>query len=464
MNRLHRLLWIPTLLVVGACSHDESPAPLAPQEERIPIALNVQSVNGMQNASRTMIDDLEDLKISCTPTDEEGEGKGIGIWADYDIDESGNTVTYNIFKNITLVHSASEGDNPHSNWNYRGDEAFWVPGGKYTFTAYYPQEETKDYIVSSSNATTFIIDYNTNSLQCDLMVASNEVNTLEQGWNQNDPVQLKFYHTMAAVKIQCKFVEGYDYEDKLTSCWLQNTEKKDFTTVGMMVYGDKENLDNIQWFENFQPSATQKIYYWKNSGVAFKDQIPAKAYTSEGTTQGNAFAQNDAVEEEEIEMLPPSLADDDDFLDENEDPLFTDEELASIVQKAEPASQEESDSQPASYTEPEPIIEDADPLTASAPSEPKQKKIDGIFDVLEMFVFALAFVLIAMAFCFRHSVVDGPSMMNTFETPLLIASVQQSILGSIPPEMIPFLMRAGASLTLIFEIRVEGSFTSSKIP
>ena len=129
----------------------------------------------------------------------------------------------------------------------------------------------------------------------------------------------------------------------------------------------------------------------------------------------DAFAQNDAVEEEEIEMLPPSLADDDDFLDENEDPLFTDEELASIVQKAAPASQEESDSQPASYTEPEPIIEDADPLTASAPSEPKQKKIDGIFDVLEMFVFALAFVLIAMAFCFRHSVVDGPSMMNTLQ-------------------------------------------------
>ena len=112
MNRLHRLLWIPTLLVVGACSHDESSFPLAPQEERIPIALNVQSVNGMQNASRTMIDNLDDLKTACTPTDEGGEGKGIGIWADYDIDESGNTVTYNIFKNITLVYSRNEGDNP----------------------------------------------------------------------------------------------------------------------------------------------------------------------------------------------------------------------------------------------------------------------------------------------------------------------------------------------------------------
>ena len=30
-----------------------------------------------------------------------------------------------------------------------------------------------------------------------------------------------------------------------------------------------------------------------------------------------------------------------------------------------------------------------------------------------MFVFAMAFVLIAMAFCFRHSVVDGGSMENT---------------------------------------------------
>ena len=40
-----------------------------------------------------------------------------------------------------------------------------------------------------------------------------------------------------------------------------------------------------------------------------------------------------------------------------------------------------------------------------------------------------------------------PSMMNTFFTPRRIASLQQSIFGIIPPEMIPCLTSEGMSLT-----------------
>ena len=58
---------------------------------------------------------------------------------------------------------------------------------------------------------------------------------------------------------------------------------------------------------------------------------------------------------------------------------------------------------------------DEDAPKTETPAENTQRRIDGIFDILEMFVFALAFVLIAMAFCFRHSVVDGPSMMDTLQ-------------------------------------------------
>ncbi|MBR5242224.1 MAG: signal peptidase I, partial [Clostridia bacterium] len=46
--------------------------------------------------------------------------------------------------------------------------------------------------------------------------------------------------------------------------------------------------------------------------------------------------------------------------------------------------------------------------------EPKGKKLIGnIFDFLELFVFTLAVVVLLLSFFFRHSVVDGDSMLGT---------------------------------------------------
>ena len=48
------------------------------------------------------------------------------------------------------------------------------------------------------------------------------------------------------------------------------------------------------------------------------------------------------------------------------------------------------------------------------PGEPKGKKlIESIFDFLELFVFTLAVVVLLLSFFFRHSVVDGDSMLGT---------------------------------------------------
>lgn len=108
-------------------------------------------------------------------------------------------------------------------------------------------------------------------------------------------------------------------------------------------------------------------------------------------------------------MFPSSLEDEEIFLDED-DGLFTDEELAAFSKKE---SRRVSSVKNDTNTD----AEDLDGASAIAESGKKKislaERIRAAFDIVEMFVIAMAFVLIAMAFCFRHSVVDGGSMENT---------------------------------------------------
>ena len=136
----------------------------------------------------------------------------------------------------------------------------------------------------------------------------------------------------------------------------------------------------------------------------------------------DAFAQDDSDDNvtNTGEMLPQSLADDEvDFLDEDRELFFTDEEIAAL--RAKEASNQTKIS---AFEETEEKTEDTLPFdqdlllsgieNATEVAEAKKtRKIDSCFDILEMFVFALAFVLFAMAFFFRHSIVDGGSMDNT---------------------------------------------------
>ena len=51
----------------------------------------------------------------------------------------------------------------------------------------------------------------------------------------------------------------------------------------------------------------------------------------------------------------------------------------------------------------------------AAQSEEKPRKVDSLFDFIELFVFTLAAVFIITSFFFRYSTVEGSSMMNTLE-------------------------------------------------
>lgn len=57
-----------------------------------------------------------------------------------------------------------------------------------------------------------------------------------------------------------------------------------------------------------------------------------------------------------------------------------------------------------------------DPSESKNTYDPKNPRIiDNVFDFVELFVFTLAAVLIITTFFFKHTIVDGPSMMNTLQ-------------------------------------------------
>lgn len=57
--------------------------------------------------------------------------------------------------------------------------------------------------------------------------------------------------------------------------------------------------------------------------------------------------------------------------------------------------------------------EDEKPISKYDPEKPRA--IDWVFDIAEMFAFVLAIVMILTTFVFKHSIVEGGSMLNTLE-------------------------------------------------
>ena len=127
----------------------------------------------------------------------------------------------------------------------------------------------------------------------------------------------------------------------------------------------------------------------------------------------DAFAQNDTEEKRIEEMLPQSLSENEEDFLLDKDELFTDEEIASIKNQGISAIAENGENAVADGDDAECSENHAQDASTAKGKLPKTRKIESVYDAIEMFVFALAFVLIAMAFFFRHSVVDGSSMENT---------------------------------------------------
>lgn len=299
MNRNGIFLTCLIGLLMVSCNQNEDGIIDSPSKQTTtPIGWSVLPIQSMQG-SRALISSDDDLQSACT----NGTGESIGLWGDYDLTINGVKQTIEGFLNdVKLVYYGVGGteDSP-TGWDYIAEDKYWELGGQYRFRAYYPQTAIHQNVISSSNATTFVINYNTTQMQEDLLVAYQPINTMQ--WSLSDPVPLKFRHALAGVRFQFQFEEGLNETDKLTSCWLQNTENCDFTSVGMLAYGTEDpnngnqyNPNWLDWHESYNSPATERMYYWKSQeGVVYQREngqnTLATAYTG-ASAEGGTFLNN----------------------------------------------------------------------------------------------------------------------------------------------------------------------------
>lgn len=297
MNRYHNIV-LPllslTLLVAVSCHKQEKPQP----EQDGQVRWDVSGVEGF--STKALINNAYDIQTACTPESEGGKGQTIGIWADYDITIDGTPYTVeNVFKGTLLIYNPSS-DETDTKWEYMGDPAYWVAGGKYIFRAYYPSGEVS-VLESSSSAKAFVVESNTVSTQRDLLLAFNSFDTVTGEYadgstgNMSNPVPFFFRHAMAAVKVCFRFEDGFYSEDAITSCWFENSVNDDFAITGMMTYGDGVNLDEgkIQWIKSYSPASGLQYYLWKHpDGVPFSSD----AESSKIATAYSVFSDGDTGE------------------------------------------------------------------------------------------------------------------------------------------------------------------------
>ena len=163
-----------TLLVAAGCRKE--PVPGGRPDTGVPMTFGVASVESMQG-TKAMIEDINDLEASCTPVTISPFvlNESIGVWADY---EYLGTTFNNLLSNVELAFYDKTGGNTDGwNYNYGKDEEYWQMGGIYYFRAYYPQKAIKDAIISTSSAKTFIVNYNTEGIQVNIIVSFNVILT-----------------------------------------------------------------------------------------------------------------------------------------------------------------------------------------------------------------------------------------------------------------------------------------------
>lgn len=276
---MKRLIFILTvILAMSGCRKDLHPD--RPAESYHVMRFGVESVESLRG-TKGIIENISNLETACTPLYVSPSltlKESVGVWADYDYLD----VTYsNLLSNVELAYYERPGGSSEG-WNYgddASDDEYWQIGGVYYFRSYYPQQALRDAIISTSSAKTFIVNYNTEVMQEDMMVGYKKVDTKTE-LNLSEPVEIKLKHSMAALKFRFQFQyteEGKYYDtDKLTSCWLRNTDTDGFTTAGMMVYGVTDDGGNyfpeqIDWAESYQP--TIKFFNWSYpSGIEFKNE------------------------------------------------------------------------------------------------------------------------------------------------------------------------------------------------
>lgn len=300
------------LFAFTACTGNEVPIPEPlPDKEDMRIHWNVLSAS-MQNG-RALIEDSLGLQTACMVGSPVG-GKAIGIWSAYELDgvtkknilgNPSGDVSLRYYEQVPEIEEGVEMDN-WQGWLYGDSAVHWTPGAKYTFNAYFPQSVVRE--ISSSDVSTFVVEYNTEQYQEDLMMAYAYVDTEAGNFNSQEPVKLNMLHTLSALQFQFMFMnsDGTTYEDsdKLTACSLENTVSgSGIATTGVLAFGtigENGMLDgeHIHWYDEDHPeptigSSVRRIYNWEDaSGVAFGSTSTSHVAAKSHSTGNQLYSNN----------------------------------------------------------------------------------------------------------------------------------------------------------------------------
>lgn len=238
-----------------------------PQEENRAMSFNITRIDN--GNTKAMINNINNLQEYCKTLDIStiDYKESIGIWADYSLQ---GIISKNVLNNTNIVyHNPNTGNT--LNWIFKDDngnkvDKYWVTGGNYKFRLFYPKNNLQNHISSISDATTFILDCNTELLQEDILVGYKEVNTADNNFNSSDAIDITLRHAMAAVKLVFKLTDNFDYEDYIVSAWFENLDvdiTKGFNTVALLAYGDNTNPESIRWNYSYVPALNTPFHVWE---------------------------------------------------------------------------------------------------------------------------------------------------------------------------------------------------------
>lgn len=321
------------IIVLGAflagCGSD--PDPVAPRPETTDASIVFGASNGTTSSAgkRSIVGNpqkdgsmekgMMTLSDICTPS---VGGRAIAVWGDYCANSSpkGSVDYVNLFEAARLVYNP---DAAGYKWEYDGPSRYWAKDCSYRFRAYFPAMIDP---VSSSNISTLSLEYPSNRIQEDLLVAYNEADSGSPDFNPKAPVELYFRHTLAALRF--KFELGYANTDMITSVWLENGVRDDFAVGGILFCERRTSGGRIfteqnppkeselgayfQWLEGYMPEPkVDPFYKWsctqtdgKYNGLELVTTLDAdnnpepkkSAYaydsTAENTAEGEAFIRN----------------------------------------------------------------------------------------------------------------------------------------------------------------------------
>lgn len=147
----------------------------------------------------------------------------------------------------------------------------------------------------------------------------------------------------------------------------------------------KSGLLNVEHFSDYKSRSKLLLEEAEEA-----TELTEKTTNEDSYSESTATEVTDSEDEEEAEAFSAPTYESMTLLDEDEGVTDT--------EKAEEVSNKKYDDPDREAYNPE-----------------KPRKIDARFDFLELFILTLVAVMIITTFIFRHSVVEGPSMLNTLE-------------------------------------------------